>query len=204
MSRLLALPRRLRRDSHGMALTEFGLILVPLMVVLLGAFDLGYQSYVRSVLQGVLNDVARTATVENPVFAYAGDTTEERIATAIEERVNGIARGASYTIEQSNFYEFSGVGNAEKLVTDVNGNGAYDPGDCWEDNNGNGRFDTNAGRSGRGGADDVVYYDVTLTMPRLLPVSSLYGVPDNYTINARAAIRNQPFADQSIPATECG
>lgn len=196
--------RKLARDNRGIAAVEFGIIVVPLMIVLLGALDLGYQSYVRAQLQGVLNDVARTATVESPDFSgYSGASTEEQIENAIEERVNNIARNATYTIEQSNFYEFSGVGDAEKLLTDFNGDGDYDTGDCFEDINNNGTFDLDAGDSGQGGADDVVYYDVTITMPRIVPVASLIGLSNNYTINARAAVRNQPFADQAIPPTVC-
>lgn len=196
--------RRFVHDERGMAATEFGLLVVPLMIVLLGAFDLGYQSYVRAQLQGVLNDVARTAVVESPDFsAYAGSTTEERIENAIEERVNDIARNATYTIEQTSFYEFSGVGNAEKLLTDNNGNGEYDTGDCFEDINSNGTFDTDAGASGQGGADDVVFYEVTISMPRIVPMTDLIGMPANYTINARAAVRNQPYDDQAVPPTVC-
>jgi len=196
--------RKLARDNRGIAAVEFGIIVVPLMIVLLGALDLGYQSYVRAQLQGVLNDVARTATVESPDFSgFSGASTEEQIENAIEERVNNIARNATYTIEQSNFYEFSGVGDAEKLLTDFNDNGQYDTGDCFEDINNNGTFDLDAGDSGQGGADDVVYYDVTMTMPRIVPVASLIGLSNTYTINARAAVRNQPFADQAIPPTVC-
>jgi Flp pilus assembly pilin Flp len=195
---------KLARDNRGIAAVEFGIIVVPLMIVLLGALDLGYQSYVRAQLQGVLNDVARTATVENPDFSgYTGASIEDRIENAIEERVNNIARNASYTIEQSSFYEFSGVGNAEKLLSDYNGNGSYDTGDCFEDINNNGAFDLDAGDTGQGGADDVVYYEVTITMPRMVPVASLIGVPENYTITARTAVRNQPYADQAIPPTVC-
>lgn len=207
MTPLVSIRNRLSRDTRGMALTEFGLILLPLMVVLLGAFDLGYQSYVRSVMQGALNEVARKAAVENPDFSgQSGNSVEEQIAAAIEERINGIARNGTYTIEQTNFFEFSGVGNPERLMTDNNGNGQYDAGDddCFEDLNDNGQYDTNAGRSGLGGADDVVFYEVTVSMPRLLPVTGLYGVPDTYTIKAQAAIRNQPFAIQQVPAVECG
>lgn len=207
MMKLATLKRRFGADSRGMALTEFGLILVPLMIVLLGAFDLGYQSYVRAVVQGVLNDVARTAAVENPnLSGYAGATIEDRIETALEARINEIARNATYDITTSNYYEFSGVGGSEKLVTDNNHDGDYDAADndCFEDLNENGQFDETAGRTGRGGADDVVYYQVTVTMPRLLPVSGLIGVPENYTIRAQAAVRNQPYADQRTPPVECG
>ncbi|MBC2777772.1 TadE/TadG family type IV pilus assembly protein [Parasphingopyxis marina] len=206
MSRLRSLRHRLSRETRGMAIVEFGFVVVPLMIVLLGAFDLGYQQYVKSQLQGVLDRVARTASVENPSFSEDGDTVEEQIENAVRERVNRIARSATYDIQQTNYYQFSGVGRSEKLVTDNDGDGTfdYDDGDCWEDLNANGSFDENAGRTGQGGADDVVFYEVTVTMPRIVPVMSLIGVPDEYNIIARTAIRNQPFADQAVPPVECG
>lgn len=203
MRALRAFARRMGGDRRGMALVEFAMILVPLLIVLLGAFDLGYQAYTRAVLQGVLNDVSRTASVENPVFTEEGDTIEERIATAIEERVNVIARNGSYSIVATNFYEFSGVGRAEKLISDANDDGDVDIGDCWEDLNANSTWDANAGRSGIGGAEDIAFYNVTLTMPRILPMANLIGLAPNYTINGRAAIRNQPYANQAVPPTVC-
>lgn len=197
--------KQLLRDESGMAATEFGLIIIPLTAVLLASFDLGYQSYVQSVMQGALYDVARRAAVENPVFSEDGDTIEEQIEEAIETRVNGIARDATYTINQSNYFDFSSVGNPEKLMTDNNGNGEYDADDddCFEDMNGNGEYDTDAGQDGIGGANDVSYYDVTVTMPRLVPVGGFYGVSDDYVIHAQAAIRNQPYDDQPTPAILC-
>lgn len=196
----------LARDARGATLTEFGFVLVPLCVALMGALDVGYEAYVRSVLQGVLNDVSRTAAVEDPIFEAEGDTIEERIEAAIEERVNRIARNATYDIEATNFYDFSGVGDAEKLTTDQNGNGEYDEADedCFEDFNENGEYDTDGGDEGVGGADDVANYEVTLTMPRLLPMAGLIGMSPNYNIVARAAVRNQPYADQDVPPTVCG
>lgn len=205
MRQMVRQTRCLARDSRGAAVTEFGFVILPLSIVLLGAIDLGYQSYVRSQLQGVLNDIARTAVVESPDLSeYPGLSLEQWVETAIEERVNAIARNATYEISQTSYFEFSGVGNAEKLVTDLNGNGEYDSGDCFEDANENGVFDTNGGVAGQGGADDVVFYEVTVTMPRLVPVGGLIGVPENYTIRAQAAVRNQPYDDQAIPPTVCG
>mgnify|MGYP001457159170 CR=1 FL=1 len=195
---------QLARDTRGATLVEFGIILIPLCVVLLGGLDLGYQSYVRSVLQGVLNDIARTGSLETPEVGCAGGTVEEQLECAIEDRVNTIARNATYTIEMKNFYEFSGVNRSEKLVTDYNNNGRYDPGDCWEDLNGNGVYDIEAGRIGIGGADDIVFYDVTVSMPRLVPIARFIGGSDEYRIKAQAAIRNQPYASQRVPQTVCG
>ncbi|MBC7985650.1 MAG: pilus assembly protein [Sphingomonadaceae bacterium] len=205
MNARLAL-HRLARDQRGATLTEFGFVLVPLCLVLLGSLDVGYQAYVRSVAQGALNEVSRRAAVEDPVFGGAGDTVEEQIAEELEERVDEIARNATYDIQTTNFYEFSGVGDAEKLTTDHNENGEYDEDDedCFEDFNENGEFDEDGGDEGVGGADDVANYVATITMPRLFPMAALFGFSDNYTIVARASVRNQPYADQDVPPTVCG
>lgn len=193
----------LTQDTEGATLIEFAFILVPLCILVLGGLDLGYQSYVRSVLQGSLNDVARSGSMEAPELACTTGTVEERIQCSIETKVDSIARNATYDIQMSNYFEFSGVGRSEKLVTDHDSNGVYDEGDCWEDLNENGQYDTDAGREGIGRADDVVFYDVTVTMPRLLPVGKLLGVPNEYRITAQTAIRNQPYARQAVPPTLC-
>ncbi|HUH77846.1 MAG TPA: TadE/TadG family type IV pilus assembly protein, partial [Devosia sp.] len=194
---------RLGRDTQGATIVEFAIILLPLCVVLMGGLDLGYQSYVRSVLQGSLNDVTRAGSMEAPELTCNVGTVEAQIKCSIETKVNSIARNATYDIQMKNFFEFSGVGRSEKLVTDHANNGVYDPGDCWEDINENGRFDTDAGRDGIGGADDIVFYEVTVTMPRLFPVGGLMGISNEYNIIARSAIRNQPWSSQKVPPTVC-
>lgn len=194
---------RLCADTRGAAITEFGLLLVPLCLVLMGSLDMGFQMYYRSQLQGALNDVARASVVETPAMVAAGSTLDERIDESIRQRVNTLVRGATYTITKSNYYQFSRIGRPEKLVTDVDGDGAYDTGDCYEDENGNGSYDTSAARTGRGGADDIVIYQVRIVAPRLLPAAGLFGVSPNYDITARTAVRNQPYANQARPPVVC-
>jgi len=194
---------RMAGDESGAALTEFALILTPMLVLLIGGIDVGYQAYLRSVLQGALYDVARSGSMEAPTLACDGETVEERIGCALRKRSDIIARGATYEIEISNFYDFSTVGRSERLETDYNRNGSYDTGDCFVDLNLSGDFDLDAGRVGVGGADDVVFYQVTLTMPRLLPVPELLPFAPNYELSAETAIRNQPYARQATPPTIC-
>lgn len=195
--------RRIGRDDHGATATEFAIILVPMCLCILGMLDVGFQFYVRAVLQGTVNDVARTATVEKPVFGETGTTVEQKIDATIKKRVGVLAKGATYAIVKSNYHDFADVGKPEKIITDKNKNGAYDAGDCWEDVNTNLTYDTNPTRTGIGGADDVVFYDVTLTMPRIIPMARLMGASPQYVINAKTAVRNQPFANQSQPPIQC-
>lgn len=165
------------RDEEGATIVEFAIVLVPLLMLVMGGMDLAYQAYLQSVLQGALNDVARSSSMEAPTFDCEGDSVEAKVGCAVTRRSDVVAINATYSIEIRNYFDFSGVGRSEKLVTDYNGNGGYDPGDCFSDLNGNGTFDESAGREGIGGADDVVFYKVMLTSPRLFPLQGIFGLP---------------------------
>ncbi|CCA89977.1 TadE/TadG family type IV pilus assembly protein [Novosphingobium sp. PP1Y] len=195
--------RLLRGDTQGVTIIEFALVLPPLLIIVIGGLDLGYQAYLQTVLQGALNDVARSGSMESPSFDCDGDTVEAKIGCAVQSRSDVIARDATYSIVMKSFYDFSGVGRSEKLITDYNGNGEYDDGDCYSDLNENGSFDEDAGKEGVGGADDVVFYQASLSMPRLFPMKGLLGWDDNYTITAEMALRNQPYSRQKTPPTVC-
>jgi Flp pilus assembly pilin Flp len=197
---------RLSSDQRGATIIEFAMVALPLSVLIMGGLDLGHQAYIRSTMQGALNDAARRAAVQDPQFAASGSTTEERVTNTILEQLSPIAPGAAITISQANFYDFSGIGNPEKLMTDVNGNGAYDAadGDCFSDLDEDGVYDTDSGRTGIGAANDVVFYTADIDMPRLLPVASLIGFSPNYRMSVSTAIRNQPFGAQRVPPVVCG
>jgi Flp pilus assembly protein TadG len=195
--------RSLASDPSGATLPEFGLLAIPLCMLLTGVLDLGYQSYIRSVLQGALNDVARAASIESPNIGSGQGTLESRISAEIRSRMESLVRGATYSVNISNYYRFAGVGQPERLVNDRNSNGRYDALDCWEDTKANGTYDTDSGTTGVGGADDVVFYDVTMTTPRIVPTASLFGASPNVSVSVRAAVRSQPYANQRQPAIRC-
>lgn len=198
------LNRRLGRDQSGAVLVEFAILVVPLLMVVLGFCELGYRGYVRSTLQGSLNDVARAATVENPkLTGGAGTTLEDRIKQRLSTRMGLLSKDATYDFKINNFRNFGSVGTAEALVTDVNSNGKYDPGDCWEDSNPNKSFDLSAGQSGVGGADDVVVYDVTMTTPHLFPVMGLFKVSNDFDVKATTMVRTQPYSNQRVAEVTC-
>jgi Flp pilus assembly pilin Flp len=196
---------RLFREERGAALTEFGLLLLPMCLVLMGGLDMGMQLYYRSQLQGALNDVARAAEVETPQLAAAGSTLDSRIDQAIRDRVGQLVKNPTYTITKTNYYRFASIGRPERLDYDRDNDGRFDAGDdCWVDEYPNNTFDSSMpGRTGRGGADDVVIYEVNLRANRLLPVMGLFGASAQYDLTARTTVRNQPFAAQARPAVVC-
>jgi len=198
--------QRFRRDENGAAIVEFAFVAGPMVLLLLGGIELGYDSYVRSTMQGALNDAARTAAVEFPIIDVDGDTVEEQVENMIRETVQHVAPNATVKVTQKSYFDFSDIGNPEKLMTDHNSNGEFDAadGDCWEDANNNGAYDTDAGKTGNGGADDVVLYTASVSTPRLLPLDGfLPSVGPNLDLTLKTAVRNQPYSTQAAAPVIC-
>lgn len=206
MRRLRDIMSRLRGEERGTTIVEFAIISGPMVLLLMGGLELGYNSYVRSTMQGALNDAARTAAVEFPIINVEGETVEEQVANLIKEQVKNVAPNATITVTQKSYFDFSSIGDPEKLMTDNNGNGQYDAadGDCFEDANGNGNYDTDAGKTGNGGADDVVLYTADVSAPRILPLDGfLPGVGPTIEYSLQTAVRNQPYDQQATAAVIC-
>ena len=191
MSRGRAL-RALRRDRRGATIIEFALILPVLCMMLLGTLDLGYRSYVSSVVQGTLHDAARMATV--------GGVTTAQIQTFVQNRLQAFSRNATITTTTRSYSDYSGVKVAETITNDTAPIGTYNPGDCFQDANGNGVWDSDRGRSGTGNSEDVVYFEVTMTYPHIMPVGRLFGWGSNVTTTQNTVLRNQPYAGRSTTA----
>jgi Flp pilus assembly protein TadG len=182
--------KRLHGDEEGATLVEFAIILPALCMLLMAIFALGYRSYAASVLQGSLQEAARMATV--------GGVTQTQIDDRVRYRLNHFANRSTVTITTSSYYDYSGVSMPERITSDTTPIGTYNTGDCYEDANSNGQYDLDRGRSGLGGADDIVRYQVVMTYPQILPVGRFLGWGDTETLTASTALRNQPYAGRSI------
>ena len=190
--------KMIARNVAATTATEFALISPVLILFLLGFLDFGYWVYVRSTAAGALESIARSAGVGGTSASQAA------LQTAVETQIKKLAPNATFVWDPRNYYQFSGIGKPEKLVTDQNGNGQYDTGDCWEDLNPNGAYDSTPGRSGYGGADDILYYKVTITFPPLVSISGFIpGLGGNHTSVLTTIVRRQPFAAQATPAIRC-
>jgi len=183
---MIGLLRKLRRDKRGNAIIEFALVALPMSLMILPPIDIGYRMYAQAVLQGVLVRASRLSTT--------GNYTNNDIDAIVNRELTEFKRGATVTITRTNYQNFSGVGKPEKITSDTAPIGTYNVGDCYNDTNGNNVWDADGGKSGQGGADDVVYFTVTLTFPRIIPLTGLLGFPSNETIKSSAVVRNQPYA----------
>lgn len=188
--RLPALLRRLRRDHRGVTILEFALIAPVMLLLLLGFFDLGYRAYAQSVLQGALHDAARMATVGG----YSMTDIDGRVKT----RLSNFATRSTVTTAADSYYQFSGVSQPELIVGDTAPLNTYNPGDCFEDQNGNNQYDTDRARGGTGNSDDIVRYRVTITFPRVFPLGTLMGWPSTQTLTSETVLRNQPYGGRNI------
>jgi Flp pilus assembly protein TadG len=188
--RLSALFRSLRREDSGVTILEFAMVAPVMLLLLLGFFDLGYRAYASSVLQGALHDAARMATV--------GGYTMPQIDTRVKTRLSNFATRSVTTTEAASYYQFSGVSQPELIVGDTTPLNTYNAGDCFEDQNGNNAYDTDRGRGGTGGSDDIVRYRVTITFPRVFPLGILLGWSNSQTLTSETVLRNQPYAGRSI------
>lgn len=187
---------RLLHDRAGMSVVEFGLIAPVLMVLLMGALDLGHTLYMQAVVQGALQKAARDASLETG----SSDEVYQATKTAITEQVQRLARNAQVDLTRTAFRDYVTASTPSKEpFTDTNGNGVCDNGEPYEDNNNSNAWDNEGSAGTQGGAKDTVIYSAKVTYGRLFPFMRVVGLPANVTINASAALVNQPYGDQAAP-----
>lgn len=189
-----ALPLRgLGRDQSGATIVEFAMILPVMCILMLGVLDLGYRSYVTSIVQGALHEAARMATV--------GGVTTAQIETHVQNRLREFSHEAVIDTETRSYSDFNNVNVPEAITQDTAPLGAYNPGDCYADANNNSTYDLDRGKGGLGGAEDVVHFEVTMTYPRIVPIGNFLGWSDDIEIVQNTVLRNQPFAGRNTGVT---
>jgi len=184
--------RHLRDDCSGVTLIEFAFVGPVLIIMIMGLFDVAHSQYTMSLMQGALQKAGRDITLQNAALNEA--TIDERLRSQVR---SVLPPGVNPIITKESFYDFSDVNRAETLTNDANGNGICNTGDSYIDANGNGMWDPRGGKTGIGGARDVVLYTVTAEYPRMFPMHGLIGLPTNVTLKASTVLRNQPFSGQS-------
>ncbi|MEO5707398.1 MAG: TadE/TadG family type IV pilus assembly protein [Alteraurantiacibacter sp.] len=184
--------RRLASSQDGAAVVEFALVAPVFLLALLGVFDLSYNMYTSSLLEGSIQKAARDSSLEGAASALDAD---------VAETVRLIVPDADIQFTRSSYADYADV-SAPEDFTDINSDGRCDDGEPFEDVNGNAIWDADRGIAGFGGARDAVLYVVTVTYDRPFPVSGFVpGMSKRVTTTARAVLRNQPFGQQTSIAT---
>lgn len=188
-----AMLRRLRDDRKGATLVEFAIIAPTFMLLLMGSFDIGYSIFMRSTLAGAVAESARASTLET---APAAVTNIDADVTA---RMREINSNAVLVFERTSYFDFEDVARPETIIDDADADGECDAGESFEDENGNGTWDSDVGEGGIGGPRDIVLYDVTLTYPRIFPLYGIFGQSQTGTMEYTTVLKNQPYGEQDTP-----
>lgn len=180
--------KRLLADRDGVTIVEFAFAMPVLAVMLMALFDLGFQIYARSIVQGAVQEAARSSTIEG--------TDPSVLDANVLTSVRRVIPGANITFSRRNYPSFEQVGRAEDF-TDGNSDGLCNNGEAYQDVNGNSSWDSDRGMTGVGGARDAVVYSATTRFNRVFPFHRFVGLPQQITIVGTTVLRNQPFADQA-------
>lgn len=186
-------PRSLISDERGTSLVEFALIAPVLLVLLLGMFEMGYNFYLQSQLQGAVQRAARDSTV------HSANGNTSAVDARVSAAVRNIVPNATLAFSRRAYASFRDVTRAEDF-TDIDGNGACSEGEPFEDANGNGVWDQDRGTHGGGGARDAVLYVVRVSYPRAFGAAKVIGLSNTVTTEATTVLRNQPWDAQAVVA----
>lgn len=181
-------------EERAAALVEFALVAPVFVLFLLGLFDISYNIYAASILEGAIQKAARDSTIEGV------DINSTTIDARVSEVVRQVVPNATIEFERLAYTNFADVARPEDF-TDTDGNGRCNDGEPFEDVNGNDIWDDDRGRNSAGSARDAVLYSVTVTYRRAFPIAGMIGVPEDTTTVARTVLRNQPYGSQEKTIT---
>lgn len=181
------------KDQAGISVTEFGLIAPVVATMLLGSMDAGHTLYMRTVLDGAIQDIARDSSLED-----GGILAKQEIINArIKEQVRRLNKDATVDIKRRYYRNFTNAYNADaEEFTDTDSDGECNNGEPFVDANLNDVWDSDGGDAGQGGAKDVSIVTVTVSYDRLFPMAKLAGLSDKVTVAANTVLANQPYGDQ--------
>jgi hypothetical protein len=124
---------------------------------------------------------------------------EAEMQAMIEE----IAPGATITSSRKSYYDFDDIDRPEQW-NDTDGDGRCTAGESYIDENGNGSWDADIGKSGNGGANDVVMYTVTVDYDPIFPNPFVENGTGKRTLTTTVVRKNQPFDKQQEYDSDAG
>lgn len=187
--------QRLACARDGVTVVEFALVAPVFLLLLLGTFDIGQMVYAKAVLNGAVEQAARSGSLET-----ANTTAAD---TMVKNALQPILPNATITTTRRSYYDFGDVARAEKW-TDNNHDGFCNGGEPYIDENGNGQWDADIGKNGNGGANDVVLYTVTVTYQPIFTAKFMSNYGTTRTLTAVGVRKNQPFATQTAYGSSVG
>ncbi len=190
---------RLAKDELGAVLTEFGLLAPVMLLLLMGAFDVGHSLYLKTVIEGAVQKAARDSGLEDGTLSARQTVIDTRVRDQLRALVG---TSPAINITRTYFRDFTDAdaGTAEPF-TDSDADSICDLGESYEDKNNSGTWDSTGGATGQGQAQDAVIYTVSITYPRMFPLNEFIGIPANAVVSAETVMNNQPYGSQAAVTT---
>jgi Flp pilus assembly protein TadG len=187
---------RFARAQSGAAVIEFAFALPPLVLLIIGMFEVAVAMFVSTSVENALREASR--------YGITGDvpessTREAQILQIIQDNTFGMLNPDTTTITFMKYASFQDVGQPEPFTdtpdpADPKHNGTYDPGEDFTDLNGNSQWDDDRGIAGVGASGEVVRYKVDYQWNIMTPLlSSLLGDNGVLHMSASVVVRNEPY-----------
>lgn len=186
---------QLRVCERGVSTVEFAMVAPFFLTMLMAIFNLAQMSYGAALLNGAVEEAARSNALET------GNTAQADLV--VSNMIKAVLVDATITSQRTSYYDFADIGRAEQW-NDANASGDCDNSESFVDENGNGDWDADIGADGNGGANDVVIYAVTVSYEPFFPMPMGNDGWGSASLQSTAVRKNQPFARQSAYGTEAG
>jgi Flp pilus assembly protein TadG len=188
--------QRFARAQSGAAVIEFAFALPPLVLLIIGMFEIAVAMFVSTSVENALREASRYGITGD---APAGSTRQDQILQIIQDNTFGMLDPATTTITFMKYASFQDVGQPEPFTdtpdpADPKHNGTYDAGEAYDDLNGNGQWDDDRGVAGVGASGEVVRYKVDYEWHVMTPLlSSMIGDNGVLHMSASVVVRNEPY-----------
>ncbi|KRA83267.1 TadE/TadG family type IV pilus assembly protein [Altererythrobacter sp. Root672] len=186
--------RKVLTDETGSTIIEFAILAPVFLLMLMAVFDFGFLIYAKAVLQGAVEEGARSASLENTEWSSIKKRVNSQVVAVLP--VGDASTDIQFTFDPQYYANYNDIMLPEDF-TDKNSNNQWDANECFVDRNGNGTYDTDVGMAGRGGAQDVLSISAQVTYTRIFPLWAMLGDSQTHTIMASTYLRNQPFSAQA-------
>lgn len=170
---------------------EFGLIAPVLILFMMGVIELAMIMSVQNVMESATFTASRLGKTG---FKATGKTQEETILASLKGVGSTLLDPTKITVTSLSYKDYDSVGKPEPF-TDTNKDGVRNATEAYTDTNGNGKYDTDQGKTGFGNAGDIVVYTMNYPWrPFTLVLGKLVTTNGVLPLSARAVVRNEPYS----------
>jgi hypothetical protein len=181
----------LRAGEGGATVVEFALVAPAFLAILCAIMEFSGIMFVQTLLEGAAREASRYGITGRAPDGISHINREEKIRAIIAATGVGVIDLDHLEMDTLVYDSFEDVGQPEPF-TDENANAAYDPGEPYNDINGNGQWDEDMGAAGLGGPGSVVVYRLRYDWPIMIPLFvPFFG--DTIPLQANIAVRNELF-----------